>query len=115
MLDFFNHATALAALAVVLVQQLLKFNFVPVGFVNRHPVPALIVFSTIASAIVVWLNAVAPHTVTDWILLVATVAVTAAIVYNSTIRNWAALRAAEGPGDSKPAAPVATTNTGQAV
>lgn len=101
-MDFFVHSTALASLAVVAVQQILKLKFIPWGFVNRHPVPGLILLSAAASAIVVWTNRLAtPVAWTDWLLLGATIAVVAAIVYNNTLKNWGALRAMEGEGDVK--------------
>jgi len=98
-MDFFTHVTALASLAVVAVQQILKLNFVPMGFANRHPVPTNILLSIAAAIIAAWKTSVAPHSWTDWVLLIATVSVVAAIVYNSTLRNWAQLRSTEGEGN----------------
>lgn len=99
-MDYFTHVTALAALAVVALQQILKLKAIPIAFVNKHPVPSLIILSAIASAIIVWTNQIGePRGWTGWLLLGATITVVAAIVYNSTIRNWAALRAMEGTGE----------------
>lgn len=96
-LEFFNHITVLTGLAVMLVQQILTLKAIPVSFANRFPVPTLIVLSVIASIIAVWQTAVVqPTSWTDWVLLVASVGVTAAITYNNTIRNWAQLREMEG-------------------
>jgi hypothetical protein len=96
-MDFFNHVTILVGLAVMAVQQILTFRAVPVSFANRYPVPTLIVLSTVASILAVVFNKEAvPQSVGDWVLLVASVGVTAAVVYNHTLRNWAQLRAMEG-------------------
>lgn len=37
-----------------------------------------------------------PTAWTDWLLLVASIGFTAAVVYNQTIRNWTQLRQMEG-------------------
>lgn len=97
-MTFFLHVTLLASLAVVAVQQIAKLNVVPIAFANRYPVLTNILLSVIASIIVVWRTALSPQSWTDWLLLVATVSVVAAITYNATIRNWAQLRAMEGEG-----------------
>lgn len=96
---FFQHVTLLSALAVVVVQQLLKLKVVPPGFANKYPVPTLILLSIIAAIVEVWTTGVQPHVWTDWILLVATIGVVAAVTYNTTIRNWAQLRQLEGYGE----------------
>lgn len=96
---FFTHTVALAALAVVAIQQVLKLKVIPIAFANRYPVPTLILLSIGASIFVVWQSAVAmPTRWTDWLLLVATTAVVAAITYNNTIKNWVQLRSLEGEG-----------------
>lgn len=97
-MEFVNHVTVLAGLAVLLVQQILKFNAIPVSFANKYPVPTLIVLSTVASVVAVWRDQVAVHGWTMWVQLVATVAVVAALTYNMTIKNWSQLRAMEGEG-----------------
>jgi len=95
-LAFFTQATALAAIGVVVVQQILKLKFIPVAFANRYPVPTNIVLSVIASVIAVWQsNTTAPVTWTDWLALVVLVSVVAAIIYNNLLRNWTELRATE--------------------
>lgn len=96
-LSFFTHAVALSALAVVGVQQFLKLKFVPVSFANKYPVPTNIGLSILASLVAVWRsNAVHPVTWADWLVLVGTVSVTAALTYNQLLKNWAELRATEG-------------------
>lgn len=95
-LAFFTQATALAAIGVVVVQQILKLKFIPVAFANRYPVPTNIVLSVIASVIAVWQsNTTTPVTWTDWVALVVLVSVVAAIIYNNLLRNWTELRATE--------------------
>ena len=95
-MEFLTHATALASLAVVAVQQILKLKIVPNQFANKYPVPTLIILSVIA-AIVVHLQAnVVVHGWTAWLTLVASIGVVAAITYNMTLRNWSQLRSMEG-------------------
>lgn len=97
-LAFFTQATALAAIAVVVVQQILKLKFIPVAFANKYPVPTNIVLSVVAAVVAVWqANITQPIVWTDWVALVTTIAVVAAIVYNNLLKNWNELRATEGP------------------
>lgn len=96
-MDFFTNITALAALAVVAAQQILKLNIVPLAFANRYPVPTNILLSIAGAVVVVYAELSEAHSVRDWILLVATISVVSAVVYNSTLRQWAQLRAIEGP------------------
>lgn len=97
--EFFTQATALAAIGVVIVQQILKLKFIPVSFANKYPVPTNILLSVVAAFIAVWRsNVVEPVVWTQWLLLIGTIAVVAAIIYNSLLRNWAELRATEGEG-----------------
>lgn len=86
-MEFFTEVTALAALAVVAVQQILKLNIVPVYFANRYPVYTNIVLSLVASVVVQWQNLVNLVGWQEWVLHVATVAVVAAVTYNMTLRN----------------------------
>ena len=96
-LSFFAHAVALSALAVVGIQQFLKFKFIPVSFANKYPVPTNILLSIGASVVAVWQsNPLHPVSWTDWLLLVATVSVTAALTYNQLLKNWTELRETEG-------------------
>lgn len=99
-MDFFTHVTALSALGVIAVQQILKLNAIPTGFANRYPVPTLIVLSIISAILTVLFvpGAPQPQSWTDWLLLVVTIGVVAAIVYNHTLKNWTQLRAMEGDG-----------------
>lgn len=97
-MDFFNHITALAALAVVAVQQILKLQVIPIAIANRYPVPTLILLSIVASVVAVLATPLAVVGWTGWVLLVSTVAVVAAVTYNSTLKNWSQLRAIEGEG-----------------
>lgn len=98
-MEFFNHITLLTAGAVVVIQELLSLKFIPSSFANRFPIPTLIVLSTLAALLTVFLTnqQATPHTVGDWILLVSTIGVVAAVTYNHTIRQWTDLRAMEGP------------------
>jgi hypothetical protein len=93
-MELFTQVTALAALAVVAVQQILKLNVVPVYFANKYPVVTNIVLSIIASIIVQYQTAVNLVGWVQWVVYIATVSVVAAITYNSTLRNDANVQAA---------------------
>lgn len=86
-MEFFTEVTALAALAVVAVQQILKLNVIPIYFANRYPVPTNIGLSIIAAVVVQWQNMVNLVNWVDWVVYVATIAVVAAVTYNMTLRN----------------------------
>lgn len=90
--NLFVHAVALSALAVVAVQQILKLKFIPWDFPNKYPVPTLIILSAGASVVTVWQSTLAPRNWTDWLLLGATIAVTSALTYITTLKNWKELR-----------------------
>ena len=94
--SFFTHAVALSALAVVIVHQILKLSFLPVSFANKYPVPTNIVLSIVASVVAVWQGHPAHVTKTDWLILAATVSVTAALTFNQLLKNWTGLRSTEG-------------------
>lgn len=97
--QFFVQTAAFAAVGVVIVQQILKLKFIPVGFANKYPVPTNIALSLIAALLAVWNeNIVQPITWGGWLVLVTTIAVTAAIIYNQLLKNWEELRATEGKG-----------------
>lgn len=97
---YITHVTGLASLAVVLVHQFLKWKVIPVSFANRHPVPTLVGLSSIASAVVVWQNRVAePAAWTDWLMLVATITVVSAIVYNMVVGKSHEVKSTEGTGE----------------
>lgn len=94
---FFAQATALAAVGVVIVQQILKLKFIPVAFANRYPVPTNIMLSIVASLIAVWQSAPStPVLWYEWLTLVVLIAVVAAIIYNNLLKNWTELRETEG-------------------
>lgn len=98
-MDFFTYTTGLAALAVVVLQQLLKMAPVSfTNFANKYPVPTNIALSIgISIYIVQKQNTIHPVVWTQWVALVATISVVSAIVYNSTVRNWTQVRALESP------------------
>lgn len=92
-MDSFAEITALAALAVVAVQQILKLNVIPVYFANKFPVFTNIFLSIVAAVIVSWQTAtVNLVTVWDYVVYVGTVSVLAAITYNMTLRNSEAVQ-----------------------
>lgn len=97
-MDLFTHVTAIASLAVVAVQQILKLNFIPLSFANKYPVPTNILLSIGAAIIAAWQSNSHPTTWTGWVAFVAVIAVVAAIIYNNTLRNWKELRDTESPG-----------------
>lgn len=86
-MEYFAQITALAALAVVAVQQVLKLNVVPVYFANKYPVFTNIALSIIASVVVTYKTAINLVNWQQWVVYVATVSVLAAITYNMTLRN----------------------------
>jgi len=86
-MEYFAQVTALAALAVVAVQQILKLNVIPLYFANKYPVITNVVLSIIASVVVTWQTAVSLLGVSAWLAYVGTVSVLAAIVYNMTFKN----------------------------
>ena len=90
----FATITALAALAVVAVQQILKLNVIPVFFANKYPLLTNIGLSIIASIIVTWQTIVDLTSVWAWIAYVGTVVVLSAITYNMTLRNSESVQAA---------------------
>lgn len=96
--NLFAHAVALSALAIVAIQQILKLNLVPLAFANKYPVPTLILLSVGASIVTVLTTPINPHSWTDWLVLGGTIAVTAALTYRTTLKNWTQLRALEGEG-----------------
>jgi hypothetical protein len=86
-MESFAEITALAALSVVAVQQILKLNVVPVYFANKYPILTNILLSIVASVIVTWQTAVALVSWVEWVTYVATISVLAAVTYNMTLRN----------------------------
>ncbi len=86
-MEFFSEVTALAALAVVAVQQILKLNVVPVYFANKYPVLTNFALSAIAAVVVTWQTAVNLVGWREWVVYIATLSVLSAITYNMTLRN----------------------------
>lgn len=86
-MEQFAEITALAALSVVAVQQVLKLNVIPVYFANKYPVVTNVLLSILASVVVTWQTALKLVDPTDWIAYVATVSVLAAVTYNMTLKN----------------------------
>lgn len=91
-MEYFAEITALAALAVVAVQQILKLNVIPVYFANKYPVFTNIFLSIIASVVVTWQTAIQLVNWTEWVVYVATVSVLSAVTYNMTLRNSEAVQ-----------------------
>lgn len=91
-MEYFVQITALAALAVVAVQQILKLNVIPLYFANKYPVFTNIALSIIAAIVVTWQTAITLVGVGAWIAYVGTVSVLAAITYNMTIKNSPAIQ-----------------------
>ena len=97
-MEYFAQITALAALAVVAVQQILKLNVVPVYFANKYPVITNVILSAIASVIVTWQTAINLVEPSEWIAYIATVSVLAAVTYNMTLRNSNAVQSVSRKG-----------------
>jgi hypothetical protein len=93
-MEYFAQITALAALAVVAVQQILKLNVIPVYFANKYPVLTNVVLSAVAAVVVTWKTTVDLVNVGQWVAYVATVSVLAAVTYNMTLKNSEGLQAA---------------------
>lgn len=93
-MELFTQYTALAALAVVVVQQILKLNVIPLYFANKYPVFTNVALSVIAAVVVNWKNVVDLHDWKSWIVEVALISVVAAITYNMTIKNSEAVQLA---------------------
>lgn len=90
-MDFFQHSALLAAGAVVLVHEALKV--IPNSIAQRFPVVTNIALSIIASLVAVWQDTVThPQSWTDWLLLVGTVSVVAAIIYNQIVSKREVLK-----------------------
>lgn len=99
-MDSFAEITALAALAVVAVQQILKLNVIPVFFANKFPVLTNILLSVLASVVVTWQTAINLVQWTEWVVYVGTVSVLAAITYNMTLRNSEAVQSVSNKTDT---------------
>lgn len=86
-MDIFAQYTALAALAVVAVQQILKLNVIPLYFANKYPVATNVLLSIIAAVIVSWKTVVTLHGWVQWLVEIGTISLVAAITYNMTLKN----------------------------
>lgn len=93
-MEYFAQITALAALAVVAVQQILKLNVIPLYFANKYPVFTNVLLSVIAAFVVSWKSTVNLVGWMQWVAYVGTVSVLAAITYNMTIKNSVAIQKA---------------------
>ena len=96
-MEFLSEASLAAAGVVLLVQQILKLNIVPLAFANRYPVPTNIILSVIATVFLVPINWSLDN-IGDLALQIGSVAVIAAIAYNQLLGKWEQLRSAEGEG-----------------
>ena len=96
-MEFLTEASLAAAGVVLLVQQILKLNIVPLAFANRYPVPTNIILSVIATVFLVSINWSLDN-IGDLALQIGSVAVIAAIAYNQLLGKWEQLRSAEGEG-----------------
>lgn len=96
--DYFTQVVVLSGMAVLVIQQILKFNFIPVAFANRYPVPTVILLSIVASIIAAWTTSISPQNPMQWVSFAGLILLTATVTYNSTIKNWSQLRSAEGDG-----------------
>lgn len=96
-MDFFSQATFLASLVVVVIQEILKLNFIPVTFANKYPVPTVILLSIIGAIVVDWNGWQTAHGSAQWLALFGKICVVAAIAYNVTLKTWTELRAMESP------------------
>lgn len=96
-MEFLNQATLLAAGAVLLVQQVLKLKVVPVSFANKYPVFTNFGLSIVAAVVAVWQTVEFSAMDTwDWLVLVGTISVVAAIAYNMTLSNSPTIKSLEG-------------------
>lgn len=93
-MEYFAQITALAALSVVAVQQILKLNVIPLYFANKYPIFTNLLLSIVAAIVVTWQTAVNLVGVAAWIAYVGTVSVLAAVTYNMTIKNSEAIQKA---------------------
>lgn len=97
-MEFFTEITLLSAGAVVLVQQILKLNAIPVAFANKYPVPTNILLSIIAAVVVSWQDLMNLSSAWSYMAFIGTVAVLAAVTYNQLISRSDEIRSVEGEG-----------------
>lgn len=91
-MEYFAEITALAALAVVAVQTILKLNVIPLYFANKYPLVTNVLLSIIASVVVTWQTTVDLVSIWQWVAYTGTIVVLSAMTYNMTIRNSAAVQ-----------------------
>ena len=99
-MDFMNEAILYSAGAVLVLQQILKLRVVPVALANKYPVITNIVLSAVAAIITVWQTGIDAGNMNaaDWLVMVGTISVAAAIAYNNTFRNSDLIKSFEGTG-----------------
>lgn len=95
-IELFARVAGLAGLSVLAVEEILKLKVIPLSFANRYPVVTNILLSVIAALVAVWQGHLNPNHWTDWVVLVATIAVVAAITYNQLIGKSPELKSMEG-------------------
>lgn len=94
--SFIAQAVGLAAIAVVIVQQILKSKVIPIYFANKYPQLTNIILSAIAAVVVVWQTGIIlPVTIWEWISYIGLISVVAAITYNNLVQGWSGVRATE--------------------
>lgn len=98
-MEYFAEITALAALSVVAVQQILKLNVIPVYFANKYPLVTNVLLSVVASVVVTWQTALNLVQWTEWVAYIGTVSVLSAITYNMTLRNSEAVQSVSNKVD----------------
>jgi len=96
-MEFLSTSALTAAGVVLLVQQILKLNIVPIAFANRYPVPTNLILSLIATVVIVNPSNIVNH-VPAFLVQWFVVGVVAAIGFNQLLGKWTQLRAAEGEG-----------------
>jgi hypothetical protein len=100
-MDTLTQATILASGAVLLIQQILKLNIIPVAFANRYPVPTNIILSVLATVITTVTTVHIDWSVHNAPVLLRTfglIAVGSAIAYNQLLSKWVQLKESEGEG-----------------
>jgi hypothetical protein len=84
MYDILTQASVVAAMAVLLIQQILKSKLIPVFFANKYPVETNIFLSVLATIVTFnWVNI--DLTAGNWVLIartLLTISIGAALSYN---------------------------------
>lgn len=97
-MEYFAEVTALAALAVTAVHQILKLNVVPVYFANKYPLVTNILLSVAASVFVTWQKLIELNGWQAWLAYVGAISVLSAVTYNMTLKNSESVQAASSDG-----------------